>query len=467
MTRLSDAGGSEPRLHEERGAIAVLFALTIIVLFAAVAFAVDMSRLYHERQVLQNAVDFGALAAAAKLPVQGSSAATTTSALATTVALANAPQVATAGLTITYRCIVGDENADGIPDPGDVPAVCGPVAGTWSGWTAKPGRLIHSCDPFAGDKCNTIRLSTSNTIPYYFAPVMGITTGSTGVVNSSACTGTCGAAANPLDVVMVLDRTGSMTASDVVNVKNAAMSILGLYNSSKQWVGLITLPYGQPGNKCIAYGNSNARPPTYQIYPDSNYTDWQAAPLSTDFNPTGTAVNASSQLVQQINCLQGAPGTVQSMSDGVGPSGNHTNLGDPVDAARAMLAAEGRPSVPDVIIFETDGQANQPSTRQPCNYFNTKASAAKLAGATIFTLAYGLDSPPVQCTDTSFPWAGKYATTNLASAATASSDDVPGGCGPNENKDGDNYFCVPGSTDLTAIFRAAAAASLSRPHLVE
>jgi hypothetical protein len=445
----------------------VLFAITIIVIFAAVAFTIDISRLYHERQVLQNAVDFGALAGAQDLPVQGSSQATTTSQLSRTVALANAPQIATAGLSITYRCIVSDENADGVPDPGDVPFVCGPPAGTWSGWTAKPGRLIHDCDPFAGDKCNTIRLSTSNTIPYYFAPVMGIKTGSTGVVNSSACTGTCGAAASPLDVVMVLDRTGSMTDSDVANVKNAALSILGFYNSSRQWVGLITLPYGQPGNKCLAYGNSNAKPPTYQMYPNSNYTDWQAVPLSSDFNPSGAAVNPSSQLVQQVNCLQRAPGTVQSMSDGVGPSGNHTNLGDPLDAARAMLAAQGRAAVPDVIIFETDGQANQPSTRLPCSYFNTKATAAKTAGVTIFTLAYGLDNPPVKCTDTSPPFAGVFATTNLAGAATASSDDVPGGCGSNENKDGDNYFCVAGSSDLEPIFRAAAAASLSRPHLVE
>ncbi len=62
------------RIHEERGAVAVLFALTIVVLFAAVAFTIDISRLYHERQVLQNAVDFGALAGSQNLPVQGSSA---------------------------------------------------------------------------------------------------------------------------------------------------------------------------------------------------------------------------------------------------------------------------------------------------------------------------------------------------------------------------------------------------------
>ena len=459
--------GEKARFAEEHGAIAILFALTVVILFAAVAFVIDISRLYHERQVLQNAVDFGALAGSQDLPVQGSVQANVTTTLAKNVAIANAPEIGPAGPTITYECVIAIAN--GVPDLTQVPFVCGPAAGTWaSGWTLKPTRAVHPCDPFAGDKCNTIRLTTSNTIPYYFAPVIGINTGSTGAVNAASCKGACGAASSPLDVVMVLDRTGSMTAADVANVKNAALSILGFYDSSQQWVGLITLPYGDPSNKCVAFGNSNAKPsPTYQVYPDSNYTDWQAVPLSKDFTSASGTVNNNSALVKGINCLQGAPGTVQATSDGGAPSGNHTNLGDPVDAARAMLAAEGRPTAPDVIIFETDGQANQPSTRLPCFYFNTKATAAKTAGDTIFTLAYGLDSPPVKCTDSSGPFNGKYATTNLAGAATVSTDDVPGGCGPNENKDGDDYFCVPGSSDLEPIFRAAAAASLSIPHLIE
>ncbi len=125
------------RLKDEHGAIAVLAALTIVILFAAVAFVIDISRLYHERQVLQNAVDFGSLAGAQDLPVQGSAQANIASAVARTVAIANAPQVATSGLTIVYQCVVGDRNSDGIPDPEDIPFVCGPT-GTWSsGWTAK------------------------------------------------------------------------------------------------------------------------------------------------------------------------------------------------------------------------------------------------------------------------------------------------------------------------------------------
>ena len=465
------------RLQEERGAIAVLAALTIVILLVAVAFVIDISRLYHERQVLQNAVDFGSLAGAQDLPAQGAAQGALASADALKVATVNAPQVTAANLTVTFQCIVGDHDGDGQPDPGDVPFVCGPTGSWTSGWTARAGgRLIHDCNPSAGDKCNTIRLSTSSTIPYYFAPVIGINTGSTGAVNAASCKGSCGAVSSPVDVVMVLDRTGSMDPADVTNVKNAALSVLDFYDDTQQWVGMVSLPYGTPGqtNKCTAYGDNRPKPPnplpspTFQLYPDSVMADWQNAPLSQNYKNANGTLNASDPLVIAINCLKRADNWVYSKSDGLpnNGSGNHTNLGDPLDAARAMLAAQGRPTVPDVIIFMTDGQANQPSTMQPCKYFNDKATIAKNAGQTIFTIGYGLDS--TKCSDTSGLFVNKTGTTNLAFAATQlTTDDQPGGCGPNENKDGDHYFCTPAAADLEPVFRQVAAAAIQTAHLID
>ncbi|MGZ5434029.1 MAG: TadE/TadG family type IV pilus assembly protein [Thermoanaerobaculia bacterium] len=466
------------RLKDERGAIAVLAALTIVILFAAVAFVIDISRLYHERQVLQNAVDFGSLAGAQDLPVQGSAQANIASADALKVATANAPQVTSGNLTITYQCVVGDRNGDGLPDPEDIPFVCGPT-GTWSsGWTAKGGRMVHDCNPFAGDKCNTIRLSTSNSIPYYFAPVIGITTGSTGAVNAASCKGACGAASSPVDVVMVLDRTGSMSSTDVANVKNAALSVLDFYEDDQQWIGMVSLPYGTPGStdKCMAYGDHRTAaqgnpspPPTFQIYPDATAADWQNAALSKNYKNADGTINLSDPLVQAINCLKRADNWVWSKSDGLpsSGSGNHTNLGDPLDAAREMLANQGRATVPDVIIFMTDGQANQPSTRQPCKYFNDKATIAKTAGQTIFTIGYGIDATN-KCPDTVAPFNGKLGSYNLASAATQPTvDNWPGTCNTLENKDGDHYFCTPAASDLEPVFRQVAAAAIETAHLID
>ena len=464
------------RFKDEHGAIAVLAALTIVILFAAVAFVIDISRLYHERQVLQNAVDFGSLAGAQDLPVQGAPAAAIANADAIKVATANAPQVTAANLTITYQCIVGDQDGDGVPDVGAVPFVCGPT-GTWSsGWVKKGAtRLVHDCNPFAGDKCNTIKLQTSSTIPYYFAPVIGINNGSTGAVNAASCKGSCGAAAAPIDVVMVLDRTGSMSDADVANVRNAALSVLDFYDASDQWIGMVSLPYGKgsPGSlgstgKCQAYGDRRTSPPTYQVYPTVTGSNlwWATNGLSQDYKNAAGVINPASNLVQEINCLVRAPDWVYATSQGGSPSGNHTNLGDSLDAARAMLAATGRPTVDDVIIFMTDGQANQPSSMLPCKYFNDKATIAKAANQEIFTIGYGIDT--TKCSDSSGFFVNKTGTTNLAMAASPTTDDdFPGGCGLNENKDGDHYFCAPATADLEPVFRLVAEAAIGGAHLVD
>jgi Flp pilus assembly protein TadG len=441
------------RLREEEGAVAVLAALLIVVLLGSVAFTIDLGRLRHARQVIQNAVDFGSLAGAQNLPVQGAAAATVAEGIARQVAIANAPELASLGVDVTFRCVVADSNSDGVPDAGEVPFVCGPATGSWpSGWVTKPGKKIttHSCNPYAGDKCNTIVVKASETVNFYFAPAIGIGNGSTGVVQGAACKGACGAAHAPLDVVLVLDRTGSMTDSDIANMKNAAQSILTFYDSSQQWVGLVALPYGRNANKCVVNDP--------QVYPQSNYLNWQVVPITNNFSTLSTA----------INCLQ-RTGSPTVTVNGVNRTSNgHTNLGDPLDAARDMLRLQGRSTVSDVIIFETDGQANQPYGMQPCNYHNTKANAAKAAGQAVYTIAYGLDNPPVRCTfDTAGPFRNAYATTNIAAAATTSTDDVPGGCGPNENKDGDNYFCVPSSADMEPVFRQVAAAALGSSHLID
>jgi Putative Flp pilus-assembly TadE/G-like/von Willebrand factor type A domain len=452
--------GIGARLREEGGAIAVLFAFLLIILFAAVAFAVDLSRLYHQKQVLQNAVDFGALAGAQDLPVQGSAEAAVAATNALNVTLDNTPGLTASQVSINFRCLVGDRNDDGIPDPEDIPSVCGPASGTWpaSEWRTRRGHSSHACNPYAGDKCNTIVVSSSRIVNYVFAPVIGIDRGSTGALNAASCRGACGAASAPLDVVMVLDRTGSMTPADIANVKNAALAVLDFYDASQQWVGLVSLPYGQPSNKCQV--NSP------QAYPQSAASYWQNVPLSSDYDlPDGTP-NPASALVQGINCLVRA-GSPKVTVNGVDKTSNgHTNLGDPLDAAREMLLKQGRPDVPDVLIFMTDGEANQPAGMNPCQYLNTKATQAKNAGQTVYTIGYGVEA--AKCNgDTSGFFKGRFASTNLALAATNSTDDVPGGCGPNENTDGDDYFCESGSGDLEPVFRQVAAAAIGNARLVD
>ena len=130
-----------------------------------------------------------------------------------------------------------------------------------------------------------------------------------------------------------------------------------------------------------------------------------------------------------------------------------------------MLSAEGRPNVPDIIIFMTDGEANQPSNNNPCQYTVNAGSTVKASGVTIFTIGYGVGGA-VCGTDTG-SWRNIYASSMLATLATGpTNDDSPGGCGTNENKDGDHYFCEAWSGDLEPVFRAVAAATLKYSRLL-
>ncbi|HTG48039.1 MAG TPA: TadE/TadG family type IV pilus assembly protein [Actinomycetota bacterium] len=469
------------RASAEEGVVAVLTALLMVVLLTAVAFTIDLGRLRHEKQTLQNAVDLSSLAGAGLLPVRTPAEALAATQLATNVALANAPELAGAApgsLQISYKCVVSDPNGNGGQDSSDLGFACGPAtAGAWSNaatWTLKPNRASHVCDPNAGDTCNTIVVRASNIVQYYFAPVMGINQGSTGVVQGAACTGTCGNPAAPLDVVLVLDRTTSMSSADVAALKQGAQQVLTEYDPSQQFVGFVSLPYGQTNNKCNVNGTQNY--PTAGGGSPANPTNtWMGYPITNNTGNQGYrhlangTLDTTSPLWQAINCLtEGNTPTINV----TGQAGNQSNrgqtdLGDPLDAAQWMLANQGRQGVPKVVIFETDGQANQPYGYNPCNYLNQQATQAKNAGDTIYTIAYFHD-PTVKCVnDSTGFFVGKYATTNLAMAATNSTDDLPGGCAATENTDGDNYFCTPSPAQLQNVFRTVAQTSVKKSRLLD
>ena len=436
------------RLRADDGVVTIIAALLIVVLMASVAFALDLARLRHERQLLQTAVDLGALAGAGKLPVQGSSEANAAIATARRVALGNAPRLAGASLDISFRCVVTDPEGNGGADSTDVRFACGPDGGGgWpDGWTTRRGRAYHACDPFSGEKCNTIVLRAANIVRYFFAPAMGIDQGSTGAVNGASCKGFCGQPSSPLDVVIVIDRSRSMTDPDITNVKNAALSVLSFYDPSLQHVGLVGLPYHQASNPCLV----NRR----QVYPNAGV--WRLVGLSSDYG------SSSSQLVRTIQCLERTPANVTTTPSGAG----HTDLGDPMWEARNVLLNEGRADVPDVIIFFSDGEANQPRFSQPCSYANTRATAAKDAGINVYTIAYGVAS--ARCGyDTSGSFRGRFASTFFAAMATDSDDDSPGGCGVDENTDGDHFFCETAGSDLESTFRAVAVDALDRSRLID
>lgn len=453
---------------DQRGAVAVIIGLLMVVLLGSAATVLDLARLRHERHMIQAAVDLGSLAGAQFLPVFNPPTASAAQNNARAIAVANYPALGSGGLVIEFGCVVTTSVSAGNVG-------CGPAAGTGTyggGWIVRGDKAFHLCNPFGGDLCNSIQLSASGTVEYWFAPILGFESGNTDTLRATACRGNCGQVSAKVDVVFVIDRTGSMSATDVANVKDAIVdtslaedSVLEFYDPAAVWIGLVALPYQSPTNACAVDLRQDYPAPV-----PANQSKWQVAGLSNDYRLGNGAINTSSTLVQRIQCLQRAPNNALSYPPANG-AGQHTNHGDPIAAAQELLSTTGRSDADDVLIFFADGQANQPtSTGHPCQYANDAATSAKLAGTAIFSLGYGVDDTRCR-NDNSGPFVDRYGTYFLASTSgvapdQGATDSSPGGCALTENTDLDYYFCESRGEDLDAVFRQIASQVAQRSRLL-
>jgi hypothetical protein len=425
---------------------------------------------------------------------------------------------------ITYRCLVGTVN--GAPALAQVPYDCNPggalkhyppVASDFTG--SGPDRL-SACDPSQSlngvyDTCNVVVVTDTATTTYGFAPVLGINSGSTGAVQSTACNGPCGQ--SPLlDLVIIMDRTSSMSQNDVDNTVNAAKAVLEQYNPTYERIALGLIGPTDLSAKCVWPGgatasvttgpdtsvavvgthlnlsSSSANPDDPTITADVNEwipvglsgTDSGSPPPTFDeaYSTSGAlAAESASHLVATLNCYDH-------------PGGAGTDLGTPLLMAQRVLDADTRtgPNGQQIvrgIIEETDGQPDNASNLKApyasdftCAYAQTSASTVKTnlvdpttglpssksnavsEPITLYTIGFGMDTSDPNCPDQRLSASG-----NLAKMATQPSTDP--GCPTqvvNGVNNGGDYFCEPkgGTTSLTPIFEAIAASLASGLHLL-
>jgi len=377
----------------ERGQAIVLFALLIGVISLFVMMVVDVGFLLVEKRTVQNAVDAAALAGAQELPDDAGQA--------ELVALeyAEANGLNPDDLAVTFECT---------------------------------STLARICNASAG-RYDTINIEGSSKAPAFFGGLLNLfgdagcwADGCEVSALAAACSGACGASATDVDVVAVIDHTGSMSLSDLQNAKDGARRLYELFDDQVHRVALGVTPPVHPSDFCDTVENW------------SDPKTWLPVGLSSDYQGSSGLLNPFSQLVSTTSCLDRASG-------GGDVPGPHTDLGEPMKAAMDELVNNGRASAEKGIVFLSDGAANiiDPATavpagvNGPCDYAMKMATEAKAQGIEIYTIAYGADDTCDRDTPGT-TWYDKDAVELLSAMAT----------------DADHYYYEPRSSDLDPIFEA-------------
>jgi Flp pilus assembly protein TadG len=313
------------------------------VLLGFVGLVIDVGRAYQAQRILQSQADAAALAGAQELPDPSAAIAVAEQYGGESGAVNESGAVDNVQTTATTKCL-----------------------------TSAPG-----CTP-----SNAVVVTQAAQVDTYFASLFGLDSFDVDV-KATACS-PCGS--KPLDIMLVLDRTGSMcqftngnndpACTDLENAREGMKTFLGFFDSNIDWVGLAVLPPAPSvSQRCNTPASGNYNSPSSQ---------YLIVPLSNDYK-TGGALNPSSDLVATIECQKG---------------GGSTAYAHALEAAQQELVASGRPEADDIIVFLSDGAANTgpnflPSTSpyrtKPCGQGVASAGTAKGQGTLIFSIGYDVN----------------------------------------------------------------------------
>lgn len=494
------------RRRDEKGAYAILFSMVLVLLIALAAISVDIASQVSAKQQLKDTLDAAAHAGAYALPEQQNN-------IQTVVGdMARANDVNTS-VTTDLWCVVASTGATKSVQYTQIPTTCNPH-GTrpYVGTKCDEFVCFIPCDPRrtastgGAVKCNTVRVADSKVVPYAFAPAIGYDEGDTGAVVSIACKGTCGNdVPNPLDILVMADRTPSMIDTNRNQMKAAIESSLTVMNPELQYVALGTIHKSEPRrmNKnstevCTSAESGvrqveSGRPATPQWDRDNapvlestnepTSGSWIASPFSNGYltGPSGTVVG-SDPLVKSLRCMPGAKsGNYGTHLASALKGGARYLLGNTPNNLSSLPARPG-PAPKKVIIFETDGSPDEVLTngyknlfsstdfgagrnaskgQQGCDNLERMASEVKAKDILIITIGFGSAVGNNYCiTDNNRTSRLRDVLARVASNAPDGGASTSSDCSVTaqrnaENADGDFFFCAASGSELETIFRSA------------
>ncbi len=332
-----------PRRH---GATIVLMLLLLVVIVGMVAFSVEVGRMFLLRCQMQTAVDAGALAANLKLQQD--------------------PQALEEAAAAARDFIQQNHVGRGVTVPTHAIDV---EIGQWNDDTGT--FVVTSVSP------NAVRVSArQDDEPFFFGRIFGRT--SYGAPASATASGS----GRPLDIVMVLDMSGSMGSSGRIQaLRNAApafVDVIEEYGGSDQ---IAVIGYGVDPDDFNPGQHGNGAPytnvPAHLYPPTSSYrVGVLEGALTDDFDSLRNNVLTTSNLVS--NKYGGGTPIGAGIRDGA-----HYLRNAP--AARTEV---NNVPVEKVMVMMSDGYANKPSGNGS-GYALAMADYAASLGVTVYTISLG------------------------------------------------------------------------------
>jgi len=411
-----------PRLGGESGQTLPIIIAFLITLLLFCGLVIDVGNAWRAKEALQASTDAAATAAAGTL---------TLTYPPDTTAATNA--------AVHYGGGTGQRN---------------PVTGIVSG--SQTENVALSCKVQAHYTCtydNTVDVTQTVKVPTYFLGIIGIPT-ITLSAHAEACS-PCGEI--PLDIMLVIDRTGSMAQNNKWPdlQQGLTQGFLPGLDPTQDQVGLAVLPpnYSSNSNSCDpstdgqqsytwTYTTGSGRRARSQTistskgYMSPNPYYNIISPMEYSYlDPSTGALVPSDPLVKDVqSCLQ---------------PGGSTSYSDALTAAWNELSADGRTGVQKVIVMLSDGAANtgvdcnvQPTSEdcmQPCQDGVDVANDLKTNhDVLIYTILYGPPSDYGACTDFTGTTESPNITPQTAMSEMASAGD---------------YFDDPDPANLEGIFQ--------------
>ena len=351
--------------------------LVVVFMFTILVFAglvIDIGNAYRVQQALQASADASAAAGAGQLTK-------------------SYPPIAANAISAAQS--YGSESG------GKNPITGVPVANVTQNVTA----TCVTQGQFTCTYANTVTVDETANVPTYLLKLLGFSTIQL-KAHAQACS-PCGEV--PLDIMMVLDRTESMSSSNkLANLKTGVLTgFLPGLDPTADYVGLTVLPPDMNGTSdiCNAEPGESYPPVNWGSTPYSDPTPtYLMVPLSNAYMTTSGSLVAGSPLVSDINCMK---------------AGGQTGYATSMETAYSELQKDGRTGVQKIMVVLSDGAANEgqdcqdtttkvkgktvitpdpdPHCMQPCQTAVNDAATFKAAGVLVYTILYGDQSSGTDC----------------------------------------------------------------------